>query len=215
MILIIPSTSTSKNAFSFVPFQLTSLEWSRSSPGSCLHRCCHLKLVSVQTQPRRWSFLHWPPWWWGSLRVSWWPPQPLVGWRASLCVTEHTPASKEKANCYYSESLFAARDVTRSHGTRYTFCSVYIRAAQLIVKRSRFKYPCDLIPERQWFSYVYYNCFTSRVSVDREKHVLSLPMLMNQRVGHHHASDVNAVIHWYGRRQNTYCSRSTNTCFTS
>ncbi len=27
-------------------------------------------------------------------------------------------------------------------------------------------------------------------------------MLMNQRVGHHHASDVNAVIHWYGRLQN-------------
>ncbi len=30
--------------------------------------------------------------------------------------------------------------------------------------------------------------------MDREKHVLSLPTLMNQRVGHHHASDVNAVI---------------------
>ncbi len=36
----------------------------------------------------------------------------------------------------------------------------------------------------------------------------TLPMLMNQRVGHHHhASDVNAVIHWYGRR----CSSSTDT----
>ncbi len=28
---------------------------------------------------------------------------------------------------------------------------------------------------------------------------------------HHHASDVNAVIHWYGRRQNTRCSSSTDT----
>ncbi len=36
---------------------------------------------------------------------------------------------------------------------------------------------------------------TSQVSLEHEKHVLHLPMLMNQRVGHHHASDVNAVIH--------------------
>ncbi len=57
-------------------------------------------------------------------------------------------------------------------------------------------------------SAVYFDCFTSRVSVEREKHVLSLPMLINQRVGHHHASDVNAVIHWYG--QNTGCSRSSD-----
>ncbi len=78
-------------------------------------------------------------------------------------------------------------------------------------------YPCNnirhsrvLFPELQWFSYVYCNCFTSRVSVDREKHVLSLPMLMNKRVGHHHASDVNAVIHWYGLWPNTRCSCSTD-----
>ncbi len=74
--------------------------------------------------------------------------------------------------------------------------AVYIRAAPLIVNKLRlcFKHPRDLIPEWQRFSYVYYDCFTSRVSVEREKHVLSLPLLMNQRVGHHHASDVNAVI---------------------
>ncbi len=89
-----------------------------------------------------------------------------------------------------------------------TFCSVYIRAAPLIVKkiRSWFKHTRNLIPEWQRFSYVLcydYDCFTSRVSVEREKHVLSL--LMNQRVGHHHASDVNAVIHWYGWWQNTRC----------
>ncbi len=30
--------------------------------------------------------------------------------------------------------------------------------------------------------------------MDRKKHVLSLPMLMNQWVGQHHPSDVNAVI---------------------
>ncbi len=36
--------------------------------------------------------------------------------------------------------------------------------------------------------------FTSRVSLEHEKHVLQLPMLMNQRVGHY-ASDVNTVIH--------------------
>ncbi len=33
---------------------------------------------------------------------------------------------------------------------------------------------------------------------------------MNQRVGHHHASDVNAVIHWYGRRQYMRWSSSTD-----
>ncbi len=40
-----------------------------------------------------------------------------------------------------------------------TFCSVYIRAASLIVKklRSWFKHPCNLVPEWQWFSYVYYD----------------------------------------------------------
>ncbi len=57
---------------------------------------------------------------------------------------------------------------------------------------------------------VYCDCFTSRVSVDSEKHVMSIPMLMNQRVGHHHASGVNAVIHLYRRRQNTRCSCSTD-----
>ncbi len=40
---------------------------------------------------------------------------------------------------------------------------------------------------------------------------LQLPMLINQRVGHHHASDGNVVIHWYGRRQNMHCSSSTDT----
>ncbi len=35
--------------------------------------------------------------------------------------------------------------------------------------------------------------------MDREKHVLSLPMLMNQRVGHH-ASDVNAVTDMGGNK---------------
>ncbi len=46
--------------------------------------------------------------------------------------------------------------------------------------------------------------------MDCEKHVLSLPMLMNLRVGHHHASDVNTVIHLYGLRTNTHCSCSTD-----
>ncbi len=39
--------------------------------------------------------------------------------------------------------------------------------------------------------------------MDREKQVLQLPMLMNQRVGHHHASDVNAVIHMSGDKSCT------------
>ncbi len=46
--------------------------------------------------------------------------------------------------------------------------------------------------------------------MDHEKHILSLLMLMNQRVCHHHPSDVNAVVHRYGRRQNTCCSCSTD-----
>ncbi len=68
----------------------------------------------------------------------------------------------------------------------------YIRAAPLVIKqlRSCFKHPRNLFPEWQRFSYVYCNCFTSQVSVDREKHVLSLPMF----------------IHWYGRLQNMRCS---------
>ncbi len=36
------------------------------------------------------------------------------------------------------------------------------------------------------------------MSFEREKHVLQLPIFMNQRVGHHHASDVNAVNHMGG-----------------
>ncbi len=70
---------------------------------------------------------------------------------------------------------------------RKIFSNVYSRAAPIIVKlrlRSWFKHPCCLL---RLF-------FTSRVSVEHEEHVLSLPMLMNQSVGHHHASDVNTVI---------------------
>ncbi len=60
---------------------------------------------------------------------------------------------------------------------RKTFSSVYIKAAPLIVKKiailqSWFKQPRDLIPEEQRFSYVYQDCFTWRVLVEREKHVL-------------------------------------------
>ncbi len=85
------------------------------------------------------------------------------------------------------QKLLSTRDGTRSRGTRSreirfvtwryppkTFCSVYIRAAPLIVKklRSWFKHPRSLFPEWQRFSYVCCNCFTSRVSVECEKHVL-------------------------------------------
>ncbi len=104
---------------------------------------------------------------------------------------------------FVEQTLQNIRDVTRSRGARSdlsrknvtispkTFCSVYIRAAPLIVKNSDLDSNTHVI----FFlndndSAVYY-----RVSVDREKHVLSLPMLMNQRVGHHHVSHVNAVIH--------------------
>ncbi len=121
---------------------------------------------------------------------------------------------------YKCQGILFSWDVTRSRGTRSrrfrcvtwwypckTFCSVYIRAAPLIVKklRSCFKHPRNLFPEWERFSYVYCDCFTLRVSVECEKHVLSLPMLMNQRVGHHHA-----VIHWYGRRQNMRWSSSSD-----
>ncbi len=78
---------------------------------------------------------------------------------------------------------------------RKIFSNFYSRAAPLIVKlclRSWFKHPRELIPEWQWC--LLRPFFTSRVSVEHEEHVLSLPMLMSQSVGHHHASDVNAVI---------------------
>ncbi len=110
--------------------------------------------------------------------------------------------------------------VTRSRGTmclartwrylRKIFSNVYIRAAQLIVKNCA----CGLDSNTHAILFLNDNDsarHTSRVSVEREKHVLLLPMLMNQRVGHHHASDVNAVIHWYGRRQNVRFSSSTDT----
>ncbi len=107
--------------------------------------------------------------------------------------TALTPVKATDRKYVFVTRSDVSREIRTWQYPRKTICSVCIRAAPLIVKklRSWFKHPHDLIPEWKRFSYVYYDCFTSRVSVDREKHVLSLPMLMNQRVGHYHASDVN------------------------
>ncbi len=63
-----------------------------------------------------------------------------------------------------------------------TFCSVYIRTVTLIVKN------CDLASNNHTIFFLNDSALSI---VTHEKHVLSLPMLMNQRVGHHYASDVN------------------------
>ncbi len=90
------------------------------------------------------------------------------------------------------------------------FCNVYIRAAQLIIK-----FKLDSNTHAILFLNTVQLCLLSLFHIASvsgvEKHVLSLPVLMNRRVSHHHASDVNVVIHWYGQRQNTSCSRSTDT----
>ncbi len=41
-------------------------------------------------------------------------------------------------------------------------------------------------------------------------HIASVSGSWEARFGHHHASDVNAVIHWYGQRKNMRCSCSTD-----
>ncbi len=99
------------------------------------------------------------------------------------------------------EIRFVSRDLTGLARTwRYppkTFCSVYIRAAPLIIKK------CDLDSNTHVIFFLNDNdssmsrLFTWQVSVEREKQVCNCPC-------------VNAVIHWYGRLQNTHCSSSTD-----
>ncbi len=95
------------------------------------------------------------------------------------------------------------------------FCNVYIRAAQLIVKNCA----CDL--DSNTHAIIFLNDNDSAMSIMTVSHrecqwsvrstFVRCPMLMNQKIGHHYASDVNAVIHWYGRLQNMCCSSSTDT----
>ncbi len=90
------------------------------------------------------------------------------------------------------------------------FCNVYIRAAQLIIQFKLDSNTHVIFPNTVQLCLLRLFHIVS-VSGECEKHVFSMPVLKNQRVSHHHASDVNVVIHWYGQRQNTSCTRSTDT----
>ncbi len=114
--------------------------------------------------------------------------------------------------------------MTRSHEIRpwryprKLFCNVYIRAAQLIVKNCT----CDL--DSNTHAILFLNDNDSAVSIKTVSHrecqwsvrstFCSCPCWWIRGsiiINHHHASDVNAVFHWYGRRQNPHCSCSTDT----
>ncbi len=96
---------------------------------------------------------------------------------------------------------------------RKIFCNGYIRAVQLIVKNCT----CDLDSNTHTFLFLNDNDSAMSIKTVSQRECQwslrsTLPMLMNQRVGHHHhTSDVNAFIHWHGRQQNTRCSSSTDT----
>ncbi len=81
-------------------------------------------------------------------------------------------------------------------------CSVYIRAAPLIVKklRSRFKHPRNLFPEWRQFS-------CDSMSIATRSHG---ECQWSVRSTFCSCPCVHVVIYWYGRRQNMRCSSSTD-----
>ncbi len=75
--------------------------------------------------------------------------------------------------------------------------------------RSWFKHPHNLIPEWQRFSFLLRLFHIASVSGAWEAHFVAAHV--DESEGRlHHTSDVKAVIHWYGRRQNMRCSSSTD-----